>query len=318
MTTAKFLIQARRLRERTHPDSIHHRHVKAVEDRKVVLQPDKDGMSWLSMFLPADAAQGIWNQTTRTARLLKGANEHRTLTQLRVDVLADWLLETDTTVPAVDDGGQSHSGCPRPRAQVLVTVPLLSLLGYSNEPAELEGYGPIPPQMARELAAACPTLYRIMVDPYTNDYLSMDPAQYRVTGADRTFLRARDGTCIFTGCNTVTDDTQLDHVLAWEHGGTSVPENLKNECGVHHRLKHFKDGKTRDGSRSRLRHKVAAGQMSAGMKGWTPTTTDAPGGKPGWISPAGHFHPPEPSLKTPPLIPAWIMIAAIGELRGDR
>lgn len=339
MTTAKFLIQARRLRERTHPDSIHQRHISACEDRKLVLLSDKDGMSWLSMFLPADTAQGIWNQATRTARTCQGPNEDRTLTQLRVDVLANWLLETGADLANEHhEDGPAQGGCPRPRAQVLVTIPVLSLLGHSNEPAELEGYGPIPPLMARKLAAECPTLYRIMVDPYTNEYLSMDPTRYRVKGAERTMLRARDGTCVFTGCNTVTDDTELDHILAWEVGGTSVPENLKSECGVHHRLKHFKDGKTKDGSPRRLRRRTECGQdqrntghtgarsqgtrtqepQSAIMQGWTPTTTENANEKPGWISPAGYLYPPEAKISTPPLIPAWIMIDAIEELRSDR
>lgn len=371
MTTAKFQFQARRLRERAHPESIAQRHAKALADRKLVLMPDRDGMSWLSMFLPADSAQGIWNQATRTARTLQGPAEHRTLTQLRVDVLAEWLLETGTAVPErneapesdqapaggnepetewfagtvtdpgkgrvprtspgtdidgeppVQDGpgsGRPLGGIPRPRAQVLVTVPLLTLLGRSNDPAELEGYGPIPPEMARELAAECPTMYRIMVDPFTNQYLSMDPTQYRVTGALRALLRARDGTCVFPGCNTVTDDTELDHVLAWEDGGTSVPENLKNECGVHHRLKHFKDGKSRDGTRKpregRNRRDRAPGRESGILRGWTPTATNAPDEKPGWISPAGYLYPPDATATTPPIIPAQTMIQAIEELRG--
>ncbi|NVM94609.1 HNH endonuclease signature motif containing protein [Arthrobacter wenxiniae] len=372
MTTAKFQFQARRLRERAHPDSIARRHAKALADRKLVLMPDRDGMSWLSMFLPADSAQGIWNQATRTARTLQGPDEHRTLTQLRVDVLAQWLLETGTAVPEGNEGpaldraraggnepetewsagtvahpgagrvprsspgtgiegeppaadgpgsGRRLGGTPRPRAQVLVTIPLLTLLGRSKDPSELEGYGPIPPEMARELAAECPTLYRIMVDPYTNRFLSMDPTQYRVTGALRALLRARDGTCVFPGCNTVTDDTELDHVLAWEDGGTTVPENLKNECGVHHLLKHFKDGKSRDGTtrprEGRSGRDCAPGRESGILQGWTPTETDAPDEKPGWISPAGYLYPPDAMATTPPIIPARTMIQAIEELRGD-
>ncbi|WP_104087396.1 HNH endonuclease signature motif containing protein [Arthrobacter sp. GMC3] len=343
MTTPKFLVQARRLRERTHPDIIATRHAMAISERKLVLLPDKDGMSWLSMFLPADAAQGIWNQATRTARTLQGSSEHRTLTQLRVDVLVQWLLATGTP-PAQNHGtfpvGQAPDMAPdtdepapasadtvpgsstRPLAQVLVTIPLLTLLGRSNEPAELEGYGPIPPNMARELAAGSPTLYRIMVDPYTNKYLSMDPTRYRVSGATRTMLRARDGTCVFTGCNTVTADTELDHVLAWENGGASTPENLRSECGTHHRLKHFKDGKSREGKR-RLAHNAARNGRVPGsgtriMNGWTPATSHDPAARPGWISPAGHLYPPESTPNTPPLIPDAIIINAIEEMRGYR
>ena len=338
MTTAKFLIQARRLRERAHPDSIAARHAMAVSERKLVLLPDKDGMSWLSMFLPADAAQGIWNQATRNARTLQGSSERRTLTQLRVDVLVQWLLATVTPPAQIHDAQRSgqapdtvadtEAAAPgsftRPLAQVLVTVPLLTLLGRSNEPAELEGYGPIPPKMAQELAAGSPTLYRIMVDPYTNEFLSMDPTRYRVSNATRAMLRARDGTCVFTGCNTVTADTELDHVLAWENGGTSTPENLRSECGTHHRLKHFKDGKSRDGKRKRPRNAVEHGPVPGTgtgtgiriMNGWTPTTSPDPAERPGWISPAGHLYPPEPTPSTPPVIPDLIMINAIEEMRG--
>lgn len=336
MTTAKFLVHARRLRERTHPDSMATRHALAVADRKLVLVPDKDGMSWLSMFLPADAAQGIWNQATHTARTLQVPREHRTLTQLRVDVLAQWLLATGTspaqnhgannagqaqeTAPVGDDAAPAQGRDTRPLAQVLVTIPMLTLLGRSNEPAELEGYGPIPPKMAQELAAGCPTLYRIMVDPYTNEYLSMDPTRYRVSAATRTMLRARDGTCVGNGCNTVTADTELDHILAWENGGASTPENLRSECGTHHRLKHFKDGKSRDGKRrlprDAARNAPIPGRDTRIMNGWTPTTSHDPAKRPGWISPAGHLYPPEPTANTPPLIPDLIMINAIEEMRG--
>ena len=52
------------------------------------------------------------------------------------------------------------------RARVLVTVPVLTLLGRSAEPA-LEGYGPIDIDTARELAAGAPGLVRILTHPET-------------------------------------------------------------------------------------------------------------------------------------------------------
>lgn len=42
---------------------------------------------------------------------------------------------------------------PTPAAQVLITVPILALLGITEEPAVLDGHGPIPPSLARELFA---------------------------------------------------------------------------------------------------------------------------------------------------------------------
>ena len=50
-------------------------------------------MAWLSAYLPADTAAGIWDRTTAAARALQGPDEDRTLTQLRADIIATWLLE---------------------------------------------------------------------------------------------------------------------------------------------------------------------------------------------------------------------------------
>ncbi|RAN79657.1 hypothetical protein B5P43_12770 [Bacillus sp. SRB_336] len=312
MTTAKFQFQARRLRVRAHPDSIARRHAQAVADRKLVLMPDRDGMSWLSMFLPADSAQGIWNQATRSARALRGPNEHRTLTQLRVDVLAEWLLECGNAIPEMNE----TQGSGRARAT-------------DNEPETEWSAGtrskPGPDRVPRtdpdnDIDGEPPADHGSPTDRRQGD-CPRPRAQVLVTVPLLTLLgssRNPPSTCVFPCCNTVTDDTELDHVLAWEDGGTSVPENLKSECGVHHLLKHFKDGKSRDGTGKPqdCRRDRAPRPDSRILQGWTPTATDAPDKKPGWISPAGCLYPPDATVTTPPIIPARTMIQAIEELRG--
>ncbi len=63
---------------------------------------------------------------------------------------------------------------PSPRAQVLITVPVLSLLGATDEPATLDGYGPIPPSMARHLITdGADSFYRGMTDPRDGAPLEM-------------------------------------------------------------------------------------------------------------------------------------------------
>ncbi len=52
-------------------------------------------MAWLSAYLPADQASGIWDRATADARALQGPTEGRTLTQLRTDILAGLLLGAD-------------------------------------------------------------------------------------------------------------------------------------------------------------------------------------------------------------------------------
>ena len=149
----RFRSKVRTWRERHHPDSIEKRHTKSAKDRRVEFRPDSDGMAWFSAYLPADTAAGIWDRTTAAARALQGPDEARTLTQLRADVAAILLLNTGTDADVDGNGNVLAGDVPVPRAQVLITVPVLSLLGATEEPAMLDGYGPIPPSMARRLVA---------------------------------------------------------------------------------------------------------------------------------------------------------------------
>ena len=165
-------------------------------------------------------------------------------------------------------------GVPSPRAQVLVTVPVLSLLGVTDEPAMLDGYGPIPPSMARRLVAdGADSVYRVLTDPRDGAPLEIGRASYRVTKALRQWLRLRDGKCTFPGCSNPSLDNEADHLLAWADGGTTGISNLGQPCRKHHHLKH--------GS------------------AWTPTkaSKDKP---PGWISPSGRTYPSEHQDWEPP------------------
>ena len=164
LVPGRFRTKSRTWRERHHPVSIEQRHTRSAKDRRVEFAPDRDGMAWLSAYLPAGTAAGIWERTTAAARALQGPAEPRTLTQLRADVAATWLLGTGTGTDA--DGNGGCPGVPVPRAQVLITVPVLSLLGAGEEPAMLDGYGPIPPSMARALVAdGAESFHRVLTDP---------------------------------------------------------------------------------------------------------------------------------------------------------
>ena len=93
--------------------SIEQRHVQSVAERRVLFAPDRDGMAWLSAYLPADTASGIWARTTAAARAVQGPEEARTLTQLRADQLATWLLEGNTR-PDNTGPGNTNPETPNP------------------------------------------------------------------------------------------------------------------------------------------------------------------------------------------------------------
>ncbi|WP_370281314.1 DUF222 domain-containing protein [Pseudarthrobacter sp. NamE2] len=331
LVPARLRARLRGWRERHHPESIEKRHHKSAADRRVEFTPDRDGMAWISAYLPADQALAISNDLTATARGLQGENETRTLTQLKTDDFARRLLtnrgataidrstglvpgeapekiiglatlvgsdETATVASTCSDAGTqvdhglSTDGTdpgtnpatgkvPTPRADVLVTVPFFALLGLTDEPAELDGYGPIPASMARKLLAdGAESFRRVLLDPSDGTPLEIGRTSYRLTKAMKKALQLRDGKCTFSGCNNNSLDNEADHLTAWQHGGTTGISNLAQLCPKHHRLKH--------------------------NSGWEPTaaTKHEP---PGWTSPTGRHYQAEQPDREPPQWPPGIL-----------
>ncbi|MGN8130891.1 HNH endonuclease [Paenarthrobacter sp. 22069] len=273
LVPSRFRAKVRGWRERHHPESIEKRHAKGVADRRMEYTPDRDGMAWLSLYLPGDSASAIWNRTTATARGLQGPDEPRTLTQLRPDIAASLLLGAGTAGGETDANTAELGKVPTPRADVLVTIPVFALLGLTDEPAELDGYGPIPASMARTLVAdGADSFYRVLVDPRDGAPLEIGRTRYRLTEAIKQWIRMRDRKCTFPGCSNHTPDNDIDHGTAWEHGGRTDVRNLAQLCPKHHRLKHNSH--------------------------WTPDAA-TPNEPPGWTSPTGRHYTPEPPTPEP-------------------
>jgi hypothetical protein len=307
MPAYRFRRKARTWRERHHPDSIERRHAKGVQDRCLEYTPEQDGMARVSAYLPADQAAAIWNRITAVARGLQGPHEDRTLTHLRADVFARAALRGETVCARCGDSvssGVSSAGTetgtgagapaladvPTPRAEILVTVPVFSLLGVTEEPAMLDGFGPIPASMARDLVAnGADSFHRVLVDPRDGAPLEIGRTSYRLTKAMRNWLRMRDGKCPFPGCSNHSLDNEADHLLAWHHGGTTGISNLGQPCPRHHRLKH--------------------------TSGWrpSPATKNEP---PGWVAPSGRKYTSEHQDWEPPHWPSSLALQS-GQWQGE-
>jgi hypothetical protein len=312
MPAYRFKAKARIWRERHHPESLEKRHARSVADRRVEHCPDNDAMAWISAYLPAVTAKAIWNHCTAAAHRLQGPNERRTLSQRRADEFTAALLDGNSTgtgtVRYGGDGGINIGGGEEPgddvgadsntavgaggaktaaggesrgsgpswwiRPQVLVTVPVFSLIGLTEEPAMLDGHGPIPASMARDLVAnGAGSFYRVLVDPRDGAPLEIGRTSYRVGTAMRNWLRMQDARCPFPGSSNHSLDNEADHILAWHHGGTTGISNLGQPCPKHHKLRH--------------------------TSGWkpTPATKNEP---PGWISPTGrHYRSESPDWEPP-------------------
>ncbi|UNK47388.1 HNH endonuclease signature motif containing protein [Arthrobacter sulfonylureivorans] len=55
-------------------------------------------------------------------------------------------------------------------------------------------------------------------------------------------IRLRDRHCREFGCTVPADQCDIDHTIAWEDGGKTVPENLSAHCKPGHKTKHHGGG----------------------------------------------------------------------------
>jgi hypothetical protein len=248
MTPSQFDRTVRKTRERLRPESMVERQIKADGERYVAIVPEQEGMAILTAYLPAVQAVAIDARLTEICSGLQNSDETRTLTQLRADVFSDILLDADadTTAEAAGAAGSRPGPTSRFRSirpRVLVSVPVMTLLRKSAEPANLEGYGPIDSDTARQLTANAPSLQRLLTDPVSGATLAVGRERYRIPEDLKTWLRVRDGTCRFPSCNRNAARCDIDHTNDWAKSGGTDHWNLAHLCPSHHALKHASNWK---------------------------------------------------------------------------
>ncbi|WP_431188598.1 DUF222 domain-containing protein [Arthrobacter crystallopoietes] len=180
--------------------------------------------------MPAEQAHAIHDRLTRAARGLQCPTETRTLGQLRADVFTDLLLHA----------GMQTGPAAGIRPEIALTVPVFTLMGLDEEPATLDGYGPIPADAARTLCEGAASFYRILTHPETGTTLSYGKTVYRPPADLARAVRHRDTTCTGPGCLVPAKDCDLDHTIDYHanggHGRTDYA-NLGPRCRSDHRLK---------------------------------------------------------------------------------
>ena len=288
----------RRVVHKTDPEAVRRRHRQQRRERGVRVYDEPDGMATLSLFGTAPDVMGAYAVVDEHARRAGPGGQEASMDARRADALVDLLLHGPVTGPnltphtgvtsgsaadthpVVDNrGGRPDSaGTPGPRAWarpqagrplVGVTVSLSTLLGLDQRPGELAGYGPIPAEVAREIAADA-TWRRIVTDPVSGAVLDYGTTRYTPPASLAAHVTTRDQTCRFPGCRVPADRCDLDHGVAFDAGGPTSAANLSAKCRRHHRLKH--------------------------QPGWE--VTQARDGTLTWTTPSGHVYsttaPPQP------------------------
>jgi hypothetical protein len=266
LSPARFGALVRAARERLHTVPAEVRHEAAQLKADVWLDDGKDGMSWLTAYLPAAAAHAAYDRLARTAASARADGDPRGVGQLRAAACAALLLDgprltgADSALPvgggpvagaAVGGGaGPRSDGQPREvpdllstiarnvRPTVHVTVPVAALTGHGEQSATIDGATPVDAETARRLTSLAPTLRRVLTDPVDGALLSVDRGRYVVPAGLRAFLTERDVTCRFPGCRIPARRCDVDHTVDWADGGGTDATNLAHLCRGHHTLKH--------------------------------------------------------------------------------
>lgn len=106
-----------------------------------------------------------------------------------------------------------------------------------DRPAVILGGGIVPTPLLAELITGGATIRFT-----TPEHLGEEP-RYRPSAKLQRFLRARDITCRFPGCDRPATHADIDHTVPWPTGPTH-PANTKSYCRLHHLIKTFLPGWT--------------------------------------------------------------------------
>jgi hypothetical protein len=253
LTTGQLANRIRRLGIEVDPEGARRRYEEGVAARRVVLEAGVDGTAnLLGLDLPPDRASAAARNIDRVASALNRHGDARSLDQIRADVLVDLLCGSGT--------GRVE---PRGGGSVDLRVDLATLAGLAESPGDLDGFGPVIADIARQVAAAqTGGQWRFTItDPTTGLPVHDGTTRRRPSAAQRRSVTARDVTCIFPGCRMPASACDLDHRVPWSQRQRTDTAGLNAVCRYDHVT---------------VRHRI----------GWKHRAL--PGGDHLWISPLGH------------------------------
>ena len=216
---AEITAEAARIAYEVDQQSVLEKMARAQASRHVRFRVARDGMMAMTVRVPAAQGQLMRQALSREAAAAVAAGSGRS----RGQVMADVVVERVT-------------GCD-PVAPVPVTANLVlsdeTLLTGGEQPAHLDGYGPIPAALARDwvLAAAAEgvaALRRLYAQPGTNKLVAMESRARAFPKALATFIGLRDQVCRTPYCNARIRHT--DHVTPHATRGPTSAHNGDGLC----------------------------------------------------------------------------------------
>jgi hypothetical protein len=191
----------------------------AESERRVTLRPAPDVMSRLSAELPVAQGVAVYRSLGEHADSLRATGDPRSRGQLMADTLVSRLLGTEqpTALPVL--------------AHVVVADDVL--FGTREDAAHLDGHGPIPAELARELVAAgneagLARLRRLYAKPETGELLATDSRSRCFPDGLARLIRLRDQICRTPWCDAPI--RHRDHSMPVSDKGTTSERNGQGLC----------------------------------------------------------------------------------------
>jgi len=215
LTTGQLRHQLQKLCMDVDPEAARKRYERSHENRRVVLEGTGSGTADLKdLDLDPKKAAEIKRWIHQEALKLRRLGDRRTMDQLRADIYVDLLQRSYLGRHRSGQGGAVH---------IDVTPDLLAKL--SNASGDLEGFGPVIDDIARQIAA-----HQInsewtwtLRDPDTGQPIDGGTTRRRPTTAQRRFVHAHHRTCSHPGCRMPAVSCDIDHRVPGRSAGSPAP-----------------------------------------------------------------------------------------------
>lgn len=219
---------------RIDPAARHSRKDPPTDERYVFIEPTDVGVAGIWAQLHAWDGAAL-DQRLDTLADTVCRDDPRSKDQRRADALA--ALAAGLDAMRCQCGSPQCPGARRnPGTEVVIRVlaDQATLDDAAPAPGYLPGFGPIPATVLREMTDTA----KVKPLPIPPDRAE---AGYRPSAALAEFIRLRDLTCRFPGCDEPAAACQIDHTMPYPFGPTH-PSNLKLLCVFHHLMKTFYTG----------------------------------------------------------------------------
>ncbi|NNG34690.1 HNH endonuclease [Nakamurella aerolata] len=241
------------------PQGATDRRGRAEADRRVTIRPMPDTMTMVSALLPVADGVATHARLAAAAEQARAAGDTRTKDQLMADLFVQSVGNaspadaepvpadakpvppsgSDEDVTAATAAADTDAGaCPA--VLLNLTMSTETLLGADNGAGWLDGHGPIPGDLAREIAGAAEHLWvrRLLTDPITGVAVAVEKrrkAPREFTGLLRDLIVARDRECRQPFCDAPI--RHADHIEPYARGGPTTANNGQGLCARGNYLK---------------------------------------------------------------------------------